>query len=251
MPSLTRKIAICLALALLTISVFWQLKDHSFINYDDNLYITENPPVQEGLSPASLLWAFGTTATGNWHPLTWLSHMLDWQLYGANPGGHHLTSLILHVINTLLLFLVLARLTKALWPSALVAALFALHPLHVESVAWASERKDVLSAFFWLLTMWAYLRYVERPGTWRYLPVTACFALGLMAKPMAVTEPFVLLLLDYWPLGRWPQRPASPMTAVSKGQVAPAPEAAPDGLPPGMGKGAVICPGGHILPHHL
>ena len=185
MPSLTRKVAICLALAVLTISVFWQLKDHSFINYDDNLYITENLPVQEGLSPAGLLWAFGTTATGNWHPLTWLSHMLDWQLYGANPGGHHLTSLILHVINTLLLFLVLARLTKKLWPSALVAALFALHPLHVESVAWASERKDVLSAFFWLLTMWAYLRYVESPGTWRYLPVTACFALGLMAKPMA------------------------------------------------------------------
>jgi tetratricopeptide (TPR) repeat protein len=223
MPSLARKAAICLALAVLTISVFWQLKDHSFINYDDNLYITENLPVQAGLSSAGLLWAFETTATGNWHPLTWLSHMLDWQLYGANPGGHHLTSLILHVINTLLLFLIMARLTKRLWPSALVAALFALHPLHVESVAWASERKDVLSAFFWLLTMGAYLRYAESPGTWRYLPVTVCFALGLLAKPMAVTEPFVLLLLDYWPLGRWPDRPAA-AAGKRQGQSSPSPQ---------------------------
>ncbi len=219
MPSLTRKVAICLVLAVLTISVFWQLKDHSFINYDDNAYVTENTQVQGGLSGSGLLWAFSATVAGNWHPLTLLSHMLDWQLYGAIPGGHHLTSLIFHVINTLLLFLVLVRLTKALWPSALVAALFALHPLHVESVAWVSERKDLLSAFFWLLTMWAYLRYVERPGAWRYVLMLLLFVLGLMAKPMVVTLPFVLLLLDYWPLGRWPQRPA-PADKRGKSQVA-------------------------------
>ena len=223
MDPFSRKAAICLALAVLTLSVFWQLKDHSFINYDDNLYITENSQVQAGLSRAGFLWAFGTTATGNWHPLTWLSLMLDWQLYGENPGGHHISALILHLVNTLLLFLVMSRLTQRLWPAALVAALFALHPLHVESVAWASERKDLLSACFWLLTMWAYLRYVERPGTWRYLPVLICFALGLMAKPMAVTEPFVLLLLDYWPLGRWPARPAA-AAGKRKGRASPAPE---------------------------
>src|SRR5208337_1542954 len=208
MPNLSRITLICLILTAVTIGAFWQLKDNGFITYDDPAYISENPQVQGGLSRSGFLWAFSaTTVAGNWHPLTWLSHMLDCQLYGVNPRGHHLTSLFIHLVNTLLLFWVWVRLTKRLWPSALVAALFAVHPLHVESVAWAAERKDVLSAFFWLTTMWAYLRYVERPGMGRYLLLPLSFALGLMAKPMLVTEPFVLLLLDYWPLGRWPQRP--------------------------------------------
>ena len=138
----------------------------------------------------------------NWHPLTWLSHMLDWQLFGPNAGGHHLTNLIFHIANTLLLFIVLKQMTHRLWPSAFVAALFALHPLHVESVAWVAERKDVLSTFFWMLTMWAYVRFVSHPKITRYLLVVVFFALGLMAKPMLVTLPFVLLLLDYWPLDR-------------------------------------------------
>lgn len=207
MANFPRIAAICLVLAVLTVGAFWQLKDNNFVNYDDIFYLTENSQVQGGLSFSGLRWAFTATVAGNWHPLTWLSHMLDWQLYGANPSGHHLTSLILHVLNTLLLFWVLVRLTQGFWPSALVAALFALHPLHVESVAWASERKDVLSAFFWLLTMWTYLRYVERPKTGRYLSILLVFALGLMAKAMLVTEPFMLLLLDYWPLGRWSGRP--------------------------------------------
>jgi protein O-mannosyl-transferase len=204
MPKFPRIAAICFVLTVLTVAAFWQVKDNGFITYDDVAYVTQNPQVQGGLSISGLRWAFTATAAGYWHPLTWLSHMLDWQLYGADPRGHHLTSLFFHVINTLLLFWVLVRFTRRLWPAALVAALFAWHPLHVESVAWAAERKDVLSAFFWLLTMWAYLRYVERPGTWRYLVILVCFALGLMAKPMVVTEPLVLLLLDYWPLGRWP-----------------------------------------------
>ena len=225
LPSLPRIAVVGLILMVLTIGAFWQLKDNGFINYDDVAYVTENPQVQGGLSRAGFLWAFSATTAGYWHPLTWLSHMLDWQLFGANPQGHHLSSLLFHVVNTLLLFLVMVRLTRRLWPSALVAALFAIHPLHVESVAWASERKDVLSAFFWLLTMWAYLRYVERPGTWRYLPVMVFFVLGLMAKPMVVTEPFVLLLLDYWPLGRWPQTPAvTGERGKRKGQAVPAPE---------------------------
>ena len=211
MSSLARKAAICLALALLTISVFWQLKNHSFINYDDNLYITENLPVQEGLSPAGLLWAFQTTATGNWHPLTWLSHMLDWQLYGGNPGGHHLSSLILHIINTFLLFLVMSRLTKRRWPSALVAALFALHPFArgVRGLGLGTQgRAERLFLAPHHVGLFCGTR--QEPGD---LALSASygllFALGLMAKPMAVTEPFVLLLLDYWPLGRWPDRPAA------------------------------------------
>jgi protein O-mannosyl-transferase len=223
LPSLPRIAVVGLILTVLTISAFWQLKDNGFINYDDISYVTENPQVQGGLGRAGFLWAFTTTAAGNWHPLTWLSHMLDWQLFGANPQGHHLSSLFFHVVNTLLLFLVMVRLTRRLWPSALVAALFALHPLHVESVAWASERKDVLSGFFWLITMWAYLHYVERPGTWRYLLILLSFALGLMAKPMLVTEPLVLLLLDYWPLGRWPTKPVA-TAGRRRGQAAPEPE---------------------------
>lgn len=173
-----------------------------FVNFDDPLYVTENDQVQAGLTGKGLVWAFTSARASNWHPLTWLSHMLDCELYGLNPGGHHLTNLLLHLSNTLLLFLVLGRMTGALWRSFFVAACFALHPLHVESVAWVAERKDVLSTLFWMLTLWAYSRYVERPGLEFYLLALLFFALGLMAKPMLVTLPFVLLLLDYWPLER-------------------------------------------------
>jgi tetratricopeptide (TPR) repeat protein len=196
-------IFIGLFLTVATLVVFWQVHNHEFINYDDNLYITENDQVQKGLSRESVVWAFTTTHASNWHPLTWLSHMVDFQLYGLNPKGHHLTNVFFHLLNTLLLFYVLQRMTGALWRSGFVAALFALHPLHVESVAWVAERKDVLSTLFWLLTIWAYTWYVERPRRTRYLLTLLTFTLGLMAKPMLVTLPFVLLLLDYWPLGRF------------------------------------------------
>jgi tetratricopeptide (TPR) repeat protein len=193
---------IILLLCLITISVYWQVGNHDFINFDDPQYVTENSSIQAKFSRKSILWAFTTTHAGFWFPLTWLSLLLDFQLYGLNPGGYHLTNLLLHLANTILLFLVLKRMTKARWQSAFVAALFAIHPLHVESVAWVVERKDVLSTLFWLLAMWAYLRYVERPGIARYLLTFFAFALGLMAKPMLVTLPFILLLLDYWPLMR-------------------------------------------------
>ena len=193
-----------LLLAATTFLVYSQLGEHDFINLDDPQYVLENPPVQAGLSAEGVLWALTSTTAHNWHPLTWLSHMLDCELHGLNPTGHHLTSLLFHIANTLLLFAALRRMTGALWRSALVAALFALHPLHVESVAWVAERKDVLSGFFWMLTLWAYARYAERPGSKRrYLVVALCLSLGLMAKATLVTLPFVLLLLDFWPLGRF------------------------------------------------
>ena len=197
-----RKLFLYLFLTVATLAVFWQVHDHEFINFDDPQYITENRHVQGGLSPDGVVWAFTTAHASNWHPLTWLSHMLDVELYGLNPRGHHLTNVFLHLLNTLLLFFILQRMTGALWRSGFVAALFALHPLHVESVAWVAERKDVLSTLFWLLTLWAYTWYVEGPKFTRYLLALFSFALGLMAKPMLVTLPFVLLLLDYWPLGR-------------------------------------------------
>ncbi|MBN1843887.1 MAG: tetratricopeptide repeat protein [Deltaproteobacteria bacterium] len=195
-------ILICLLLAMITLAVYWQVGNHAFVNYDDDKYITANQYVQGGLTLKSVTWAFTSMDVSNWHPLTWLSYLLDIQLFGMNPGMQHLISLFFHVANTLLLFIVLRRMTGALWKSAFVAALFALHPLHVESVAWIAERKDVLSAFFWMLTMGSYAWYVECPGAKRYAPVLLFFVLGLMAKPMLVTLPFVLLLLDYWPLGR-------------------------------------------------
>jgi Flp pilus assembly protein TadD len=191
-----------LFLVVATLAVFWQVQSHEFVNYDDNVYITENRNVQGGLTQKTLVWAFTTTYASNWHPLTWLSHMLDCELFGLTPRGHHLINLLFHVASTLLLFLVLARMTNLVGRSAFVAALFALHPLHVESVAWVAERKDVLSTFFWILTMWAYVRYTEHPGFRRYLLVFLLFALGLICKPMLVTLPFTLLLLDYWPLRR-------------------------------------------------
>jgi tetratricopeptide (TPR) repeat protein len=193
---------ICSILALITAATFFQVYNYDFVNYDDFAYVYENPNIQEGITLKAIKWAFTTGHTSNWHPLTWLSHMLDWQLFGPEVGGHHLVSLILHIANTLLLFIVLKEMTQCFWQSAFVAALFALHPLHVESVAWVSERKDVLSTFFWMLTMWAYLRYIKRPRAVRYLLMLLAFALGLMSKPMLVTLPFVLLLLDYWPLAR-------------------------------------------------
>ncbi len=192
-------------LTVATLMAFWQVSRCDFINYDDHAYITENNHIRTGLSMDGIRWAFTTDYAANWHPLTWISHMLDVQLFGLNPQGHHLTNLFFHIANTLLLFVVLRRMSNALWQSAFVAALFALHPLHVESVAWVAERKDVLSAFFWMATMGAYCLYVERPGTGRYLIVLLLFVLGLMAKPMLVTLPFVLLLLDFWPLQRYQQ----------------------------------------------
>ena len=195
------KLLICLFLILITFVAFWQVRNNEFINLDDDLYVTHNPHVQGGLTLKGILWAFTSTYAGHWHPMTWLSHMIDYDLYGLNPGGHHLTNLFFHVANTLLLFLLLLRMTGAPWRSSFVAALFALHPLHVESVAWVSERKDVLSTFFWMLAIGAYISYVARPKLNRYLLVVLCFILALMSKSMAVTLPFVLLLLDYWPLG--------------------------------------------------
>jgi len=205
---------IYLFLAVTTLIAFFQVGNLGFINFDDEDYITQNPPIQNGITIRGLYWAFTTGHSSNWHPLTWISHMLDIQLFGLNPYGHHVTNLLFHLASVLLLFFVLNRMTKALWQSAFVAALFALHPLHVQSVAWVSERKDVLSTFFWMLTLVAYAYYSERPRFKSYLVVVASFALGLMAKPMLVTLPFVLLLLDYWPLERFAsKKPAQPIRA--------------------------------------
>jgi len=196
-------LAVCVFLAMAVAVVFGQTVDCDFVNYDDRPYVTENPDVRRGLTWDGIGWAMTARYASNWHPLTWLSHIADCQFYGLNAGGHHLTSVLLHAATAILLFLILRRMTGGLWPSAFVATVFAIHPLRVESVAWVAERKDVLSGLFFMLTLWAYLGYVRRPFSWaRYLTVIALFALGLMAKPMLVTLPFVLLLLDYWPLGR-------------------------------------------------
>ncbi|MGA2026242.1 MAG: hypothetical protein ABSH17_04120, partial [Syntrophobacteraceae bacterium] len=217
---------------------YQQLSQCDFINYDDPMYVTKNIHIRDGITTQAIRWAFTAGLAANWHPLTWISHMLDVQLFGLKPRWHHLTNLLFHIANTLLLFFIFHRMTKAPWKSAFVAALFALHPLHVESVAWVAERKDVLSTFFWMLTMAAYIHYVEHrtedgrqrtedrgrrsedgkrrtedrspfsgirfpTSVLRYLAVVIFFALGLMAKPMLVTLPFTLLLLDYWPLQRF------------------------------------------------
>jgi tetratricopeptide (TPR) repeat protein len=203
-------VIILVLLVAVTLVVYWQVRGHDFIAFDDDLYVTENKEVQRGLTWRGIKWAFTTTQAYNWHPLVWISHMLDCQLYKLNPAGHHFTNVLFHIANTLLLFLVLARMTGCLWRSGFVAALFALHPLHVESVAWVSERKDVLSTFLWILTMWFYLRYVRRPRFATYQPIMLALALGLMAKQMLVTLPLVLLLLDYWPLERFALRRQKP-----------------------------------------
>ncbi len=196
------KYLVSLFLFVMTVMVYWQTGSHGFINFDDPEYVYDNPYVKMGLTPTAIKWAFTTFHASNWHPLTWLSHMADVQFYGMQPFGHHITNVILHGANVVLLFLLLVRLTGFLWRSMIVAALFALHPLHVESVVWVSERKDVLSAFFWLATLFLYAEYVKTSGRRWYLLMVMMFALGLMAKPMLVTLPFVLMLLDYWPLGR-------------------------------------------------
>jgi protein O-mannosyl-transferase len=191
------------ALILSTLLVFRQVRNFDFVDYDDNPYVSENQHVLNGLTHDGTIWAFTTGCMGNWHPITWLSLMLDCQLFGTNPGWMHLINLLLHLVNTLLLFAVLKKMTGSLWPSAFVAAAFALHPMHVESVAWIAERKDVLSTLFWMLTLLAYVSYVKRPAVLRYLVTITIFAIGLLTKPMLVTLPFVFLLLDYWPLNRF------------------------------------------------
>jgi len=203
MSTKTQIVTVCIVLSIATVLAFWQVSRCEFTTLDDIRYVTKNRSIQQGITVDAIAWAFTSYYAGNWDPVTWLSHMVDIELFGLQPRGHHLTNLLLHLLNTLLLFLLLHRMTKSLWQSAFVAALFALHPLHVESVAWVAERKDVLSTFFLMLTMGAYIFYVERQGPARYVIVLLLFALGLMAKPMLVTLPFVFLLLDYWPLRRF------------------------------------------------
>ena len=182
--------------------MYWPVQNFDFV-YDDHLYVTDNRQVQDGLTLDGIQWSFTTFHAGNWHPLAWLSHMADFDMYGSYAGGHHWTSVLIHTVSAILLFFVLWLMTQSPWASALVAGLFAVHPLHVESVAWVSERKDVLCGFFWILTMGVYAHYVKDPTLRRYLLVLGSFVLCLLSKPMAVTLPFVLLLLDYWPLQRF------------------------------------------------
>src|SRR5438094_4151070 len=199
-PKLGVIFGICAVLAGITWLVFGQTVAHQFVTYDDPQYVYENAKVAAGLSPESVLWAFTHTVGGNWHPLTVISHMLDCQLYGLNPAGHHFTNVLLHTGAVLLLFTVLRAMTGAMWRSAFVAAVFAIHPLRAESVAWVAERKDVLSAFIFMWTVWTYVRYVRHPSRGRYAGMVLLLALGLLAKNTLVTVPFVLLLLDWWPL---------------------------------------------------
>jgi hypothetical protein len=207
-----RTVAVAAALAVLTLLALAPVPRNDFIVLDDQAYITGNPRLAQGLTLENLRWAFTASDVGTWHPLTWISHIVDTRLFGLDPRGHHAVGLLIHVANTLLLFFVLHGLTGALWRSGIVAALFAVHPLHVESVAWASERKDLLAALFCLLATVAYLRHARRPSFGRYLTVAALFVLGLLSKPSAVTLPLLFLLLDFWPLGRWvlPRPPGSP-----------------------------------------
>ena len=196
---------VCLALALLVWIVFGQTLGHEFVNYDDNVYVYENPLVSEGLTWRGMAAAFAESHARNWHPLTTLSHMLDAELFGLTPRGHHATNVVLHTAAVLLLFLILRDMTGAFWRSALVAALFAIHPLRAESVAWIAERKDLTSGVFMMLTLGAYLGYARQPSFLRYALVLLAFVGGLMSKAMLVTVPFVLLLVDFWPLGRFAQ----------------------------------------------
>jgi protein O-mannosyl-transferase len=199
---------VCLGLALAVLAAYGPLWHGQFVSFDDNDYVTDNDMVRHGVSWAGIVWAFSTVHASIWHPLTWISYQVDSQLYGMNPGGYHFTNVLLHAANSILLFLLLQRMTRALWRGALAAALFALHPLHVESVAWIAERKDVLSTLFWMLAVWAYVRYAEEfalkspKAKTFYIGSVVLFGLGLMAKPMLVTLPFILLLLDFWPLRR-------------------------------------------------
>ena len=207
---------IYLALFLATFAVYAQVRHFDFVNYDDPDYTTGNVHVRQGLTAQGLEWALTSRDAANWFPVTWVSHMLDCQFFGLESGWHHLHNVLLHALAAILLCMFLQRATGTRWRSALVAFLFALHPLHVESVAWVAERKDVLSACFWFLTLWAYVRYTERPSWGRYLAVALSLCLGLMAKPMVVTLPFVLLLLDYWPLARLERFPGKSALARSE-----------------------------------
>lgn len=199
---LKRDAIICGLLMAAILLVYCRVINHEFVNYDDDLYVTENSTVQKGITWEGIKWAFRFNKVGYLHPLSWLSHMLDVQLFGMVPGRHHLISVLFHLANTILLFMVFNRMTGAVWRSAFVAILFGVHPINVESVAWVAERKSVLSTFFWMLTIYGYIRYVEQPGVLRYLWILLFYILGLMAKPVIVTLPFVLLLLDFWPLDR-------------------------------------------------
>jgi Flp pilus assembly protein TadD len=224
MPESLKKSLTIIVYFVLTLSillVFWQVRNFDFLNYDDNLYVYENPQVLNGLTFHGVVWAFTTGKTGYWHPLTWLSFMLDCQLFGANAGRIHLVSVFLHILNTLLLFAFLKKMTRSLWPSAFVAAAFALHPMHVQSVAWVAERKDMLSTLFLLLTLTVYVGYVRRRSLFRYLLTILLFALGLLAKPMLVTLPFILLLLDYWPLNRFEVSPEKTLGGKSRKPLPP------------------------------
>ncbi|HON96439.1 MAG TPA: glycosyltransferase family 39 protein [Deltaproteobacteria bacterium] len=197
------EILIAVLLVISIVSVYYRVGSFDFIYYDDPTYVKYNPMVNQGITAEGILWAFSSVGyASNWHPITWLSHMLDVRLFGMDPGMHHLVNVLFHAANTVLLFFILLRMTGERWKCAAVAFLFALHPLHVESVAWIAERKDVLSTLFFMLTLWAYSRYVEDRGLGGYFLVLAAYALGLLAKPMLVTVPFVLLLLDFWPLKR-------------------------------------------------
>lgn len=203
---------VILSLLALTLAVYFQVHNFDFVNFDDRETIIGNTHIRDGITLAGLSWAFTSAYAANWFPVTWISHMLDFQLFGLDSGWHHLTNLTIHLASTALLFATIKRMSQKLWESAFVSFVFALHPLHVESVAWVTERKDVLSAFFWILTIWLYLDYVDRPGPRRYLLALGAFCLGLMSKQMVVTLPFALLLLDYWPL----HRPKSARLVVEK-----------------------------------
>ncbi|MBI3475181.1 MAG: tetratricopeptide repeat protein [Acidobacteria bacterium] len=192
----------CLLLVTCTLAVYNGVTHNGFVNYDDDVYVTANRHVQAGLRPSTVSWAFTTYDAANWHPLTWISHALDYQIFKLNPAGHHYVSVLVHCVNVVLLFLLLVDATKRTWPALVLAAIYALHPLNVESVAWIAERKNVLSMMFLLLALWAYQRYALKPGVGRYEGVLFLFACGLMAKPQVITLPFLLLLWDYWPLGR-------------------------------------------------
>lgn len=194
---------ICLFLVLFTVAPYWQITKHDFIAFDDDVYVVDNHNIHNGFSFNSLSWAFTTMYGANWHPMTWLSHILDVELFGFHPGGHHATNLILHIANTLILFCVLRKTTGCPWRSGVVAGLFAIHPLHVEVVAQVAQRKDILSTFFGFMVIWVYYRYLKKPSLPVYFLLLVLYGFGLMSKPMLVTLPFVLLLLDYWPLGRF------------------------------------------------
>jgi protein O-mannosyl-transferase len=201
-----KKIIIYIVLTIVTLAVYWQVNQYDFVIIDDPMYITENHHIQSGFTVEGLAWAFGIRSAAFWHPLTWLSFILDYQLYGLNAGGYHITNIILHIMSVMLLFWLFIRMTGTIWPGAFVAAFFALHPLHVESVAWVTERKDVLCAFFWMLTLCLYVYYTEKPLIKKYLFVLLSFVLALMSKSMAVTLPAVMILIDYWPLSRFQNR---------------------------------------------